>query len=395
MTEMAEKYPFGAVEGLVPHPRYTQLRTEQGMTRIQTPWGGPAWLATHYDDVRFVLADPRFSRALAAGREEVARARPIVDDTQTIMAMDPPDHTRLRRLVAKVFTVRQTERMRELIRGIVEDLLAAHPTVLVADFAWPLPMNVISELLGVPEEDRADFQSCTEETLALGVDLDRTRMERCRDRLWTYIGGLVAQRRQRPTDDLLSDLVAARDNDDRLSEDELVRLAVTLLIAGFETTANQITNSLAVLLADNRAGWRELVANPALVPSAVEELLRYVPLVASAEFARVAREDVEVGGTQVRAGEAVLVEMHAANRDSAVFADPDTLDLARPNNPHLAFGHGIHHCLGAPLARLELQLALAGLITHMPDLRLTVPFEDVRWRTDQLLRGAVALPVTW
>jgi cytochrome P450 len=395
MTETAEKYPFGTAEGLVPHPRYAELRTEGRMARIQSPWGGPAWLATRYDDVRRVLTDPRFSRALAAGREDVARARPFVEDPRTIMAMDPPAHTRLRRLVTKGFTARRVARMRGLVRGIVDDLLDADPTDLVAGFAWPLPMNVISELLGVPEADRADFQSCTEETLALGVNLDRTRMERARNRLWNYLGGLVAQRREHPTDDLLSDMVAARDNDDRLSEEELVRLGVTLLIAGFETTANQIGNSLLALLADNGAGWHELVADPTLLPSAVEELLRYVPLVASAEFARVAREDVVVGGTRVRAGEAVLVELHAANRDSTVFPDPDTLDLARSSNPHVAFGHGIHHCLGAPLARLELQVALTGLITRMPGLRLAVPFEDVRWRTDRLLRGAVALPVTW
>jgi cytochrome P450 len=170
---------------------------------------------------------------------------------------------------------------------------------------------------------------------------------------------------------------------------------VTLLISGRETTANQIGDFVSVLLDHDRAGWRQLVAQPDLVPTAVEELPRFVPMAASADFARVARGDIAVGGQLVRAGEAVLVQLHAANRDHAVFDDPDVLDLARARNPHVAFGHGPHHCLGAPLARMELQIALAGPLTRMPSLRLAVPAEEVPWRADRLVRGVDSLPVTW
>ncbi|WP_132115769.1 cytochrome P450 [Actinocrispum wychmicini] len=397
METNAEVYPFGPAESLVPHPRYAALRAEAGLCRVQMPWGGEAWLATRYDDVRTVLGDPRFSRALAAGREDTPRARPLIEDPHMILSMDPPDHTRLRRLVAKAFTARRVEELRPRVRAIVGALLGEMkaPADLAAGLAWPLPMIVISEMLGVDEADRADFRSWTEQTLALGTGegaLSREQIVAARGHLNRYLTGLVELRRAKPTGDLLSDLVAARDEGDRLSEDELVRLGVTLLIAGHETTANQIGNFVWVLLDNDRAGWRQLLDRPELVPTAVEELLRYVPMAASAEFARVAREDVQLGGQLVRAGEAVMAQMHAANRDRAVFPDPDTVDLAREHNPHTAFGHGVHHCLGAPLARLELQVALEGLLAEMPGLRLV---GEVRWRADRLVRGVTALPVSW
>jgi cytochrome P450 len=206
---------------------------------------------------------------------------------------------------------------------------------------------------------------------------------------------LVDRRRAHPTDDLLSALVDARDGGDRLSEEELVRLAVTLLISGHETTANQIGNAVYVLLSEGH--WERLVSGgPDLVPRAVEELLRYIPLGASVDFARVATEDVELGGQHIQAGEAVLVEFYAANRDQRAFAQPDRLDLLRENNnSHLTFGHGVHHCLGAQLARLEMQEVVTALITRFPALRLAVAPDEVRWRADRLVRGVLALPVAW
>jgi cytochrome P450 len=206
---------------------------------------------------------------------------------------------------------------------------------------------------------------------------------------------LVDRRRADPTDDLLSALVGARDEGDRLSEEELVRLAVTLLISGHETTANQLGNAVFVVLSEGH--WEQLVSGgPDLVPRAVEELLRYIPLGASVDFARIATEDVEVGGQHVQAGEAVLVEFYAANHDQRAFTDPDHLDLMRENdNSHLTFGHGVHHCLGAQLARLEMQVAVTALITRFPTLRLAVAPEEVRWRSDRLVRGVQALPVAW
>ncbi|HEX4721416.1 MAG TPA: cytochrome P450 [Pseudonocardiaceae bacterium] len=391
------QYPFRPIEGLVPHPRYAQLREEGAPVRIRMPYGGEAWLVTRYADVRVVLADHRFSRAAAAGRD-VPRARPPMDSPDQIISMDPPDHTRLRTLVAKEFTARRVEALRPRVRELVDGLLDALPergADLAAGLAWPLPVTVICELLGVPPDDHASFRGWTELTLALGADTRHAEIAAARAQLNTYLANLIAHRRGHPTGDLLSDLITARDHDDKLSEEELVRLAVTLLISGHETTANQLGNFVYLLLSDRRQ-WERLVADPALIPRAVEELLRYTPMAASVDFARVAVADVELpGGGRIRAGDAVLVQLHAANRDVTVFNHPDELDLARTYNPHLAFGHGVHHCLGAPLARMELQVTLAVLVRRLPGLRLAVPAAEIPWRADRLVRGVRALPVGW
>ncbi len=376
----AQPYPFGPAEGLTPHPRYAELREP---TRILAPYGGEAWLVTGYHDTRTVLADPRFSRAAAAGKDS-PRARPPIDSPDQILSMDPPGHTRLRRLVAKAFTVRRVERLRPRMTEIVEDLVDRGVTDLVADLAWPLPTTVICELLGVPAADHTRFREWTEATLALrGLE----EMAAARSTLNTYLAGLIAQRREEPADDLLSALVAARDEGDRLSEEELVRLGVTLLISGHETTANQIGNFLYLLLEDPRR-WDALSD----VPRAVEELLRFTPMAVVADFARIATTDVVLGGQTIKAGEAVLVQLHAANRDPDVFAAAADLDLDRADNPHVAFGHGTHHCLGAHLARVELQVVLSTLRRRMPSLRLADP-SKVEWRANRLVRGPVALPV--
>jgi cytochrome P450 RapN len=230
--------------------------------------------------------------------------------------------------------------------------------------------------------------------LAVGTEIDRTQVEDARDNINGYLAELIEARRAHPTDDLLGQLVHARDDEDRLSERELITFGVTLLVAGHETTANQ-TGNMVYLLLERRELWDQLVANPDLVPGAVEELLRYIPLGAAASFPRIAKEDVEIGGQLVRAGEAVLVMVASANRDAAVFDHPDEIDFHRSENPHVAFGHGVHHCLGAPLARLELQLAVGTLVRRLPGLRLAVPADDVPWRVNRLVRGVTALPVQW
>jgi nocardicin N-oxygenase len=314
--------------------------------------------------------------------------------------MDPPEHSRLRKLVAKAFTSRRVDLLRPRAQQIVDQRLdeierTGAPADLVANLALPLPVTVICEMLGVPPEDQhrfRDFSDAILSTTAYTAD----QIASARSELETYLAEVVAARRAAPDtgDDLLAALVAARDNDDRLTEEELVQLGITLLIAGHETTANQIAN-FTYLLLSTPGQWDALRADPELVPDAVEELLRYVQLGSGGAFARVATEDVEVGGTLVRAGDAVFVNTQSANRDESIFHDAAELDLARRHNPHIAFGHGVHHCLGAQLARVELQVAIGSLLRRFPRLRLAVPAEDVPWKTGLLVRGPVALPVTW
>jgi cytochrome P450 len=395
-TSQPTAYPFSSPDRLNLDPLYERLRAEQPLVRVRLPYGEEAWLATRYQDVRTVLGDPRFSRAAVLGRDE-PRVRPEPSNGG-MLSMDPPDHTRLRKLVAKAFTMRRVEALRPHVEQIAEGLLdrmVEHgpPADLVEEFALPLPITVICELLGVPYEDRGDFRMWSDAALST-TSLPQQKVQEYIQNLHDYMAGLVAERRVRPTDDLLGALVRARDEEDRLTEDELVRMGVGLLIAGHETTASQIPNFVYVLLTHPDECAR-LRAEPDLVPRAVEELLRYIPLGAAAAFPRYATEDVELSGVLVRSGEPVLAVMASANRDGEVFADPDTLDLSRAENPHVGFGHGVHHCLGAPLARLELQVALGTLFRRLPGLRFAVPEDELPWKSGMLVRGLTSLPVAW
>ncbi|MEV0251706.1 cytochrome P450 [Nocardia sp. NPDC050712] len=391
-------YPFGEPVRLDIHPLLARLRREEPVARIQLPYGGEGWLITRYDDVRLVLADPRFSRAEAVDREDLPRATPEPPRGDSLLSMDPPEHTRLRKLVAKAFTGRRVEQLRPRAQQIVDEHLDAiersgPPADLVRQFALPLPVTLICEMLGVPTDQQHRFRDFSDAILSTTA-YTREQILSARAELEGYLAELVAQRRAEPADDLLGALVAARDNDDRLSETELVNLGVGLLIAGHETTANQIANFTYVLLTEP-GHWDLLQRDPGLLPGAVEELLRHVQLGSGGAFARIATEDVELSGVTVRAGEAVFVNTQAANRDESVFADPEELDLTRAGNPHMAFGHGAHHCLGAQLARLELQVAIGTLLRRFPGLRLAVPLDEVPWKTGLLVRGPKALPVTW
>ncbi|MFL6127122.1 cytochrome P450 [Actinophytocola sp.] len=402
-TSNAETYPFGPVTGLDIHPRYFEALKQPGLVPIRMPYGeGFAWLVTRYEDVKAVFTDHRrFSRAQAAGREDTPRARPHPDPPDMLISKDPPDHTRLRGLVTKAFTPRRVHQMWPDIEDIVNSLLddmvvAGQPADLADALAWPLPVKVICELLGVPNSDHGQFRHWTELTLSLGGDATPEESKAARNNLDNYLAELIGRRREEPADDLLSELAAARDDGGgRLSEIEMVKLATTLLISGHETTAAQIGNGVFVLLSQGR--WEELVSGgPAGVPDAVEELLRWIPLGASVDFARRATEDTELGGQIVHAGDVVLVDFYVANRDPAAFADPNRLDLTRGNAAsHLTFGHGLHHCLGAQLARTELQVAMTALLTRFPALRLAVDPDQVQWHTDRLIRGVTALPVAW
>jgi cytochrome P450 len=398
-TQQPIDYPFDKqYDRLRPSSERVGLADGEPLVRVHLPYGGDGWLARRYEDVKLVLADPRFSRAVAFGKD-VPRATSFISDQPGILDMDPPDHTRLRKLTAKAFTARRVEELRprvqEIIDGLIENMIAAgSPVDLMDTFSWPMPITVICELLGVPFEDRVKFRAWTDATLAITAYTPEEIMD-SRVKLREYMAGLIAQRRQLPADDLLTALVKARDEEDRLSELEMVQFAVGLLIAGHETTANQFGNFMYSLLThpDQLARLR---SDPGLVNPAVEEMMRYTPLGgASSGFPRIATEDLEVGGVLLRAGDAVFVDLAAANRDPRVFDNPEELDVSRQVNPHIGFGHGVHHCLGAQLARLELRMALTSVLRRFPDLAFAVDEAEISWKHGRAVRGLQALPVTW
>lgn len=396
-TTEPRTYPFSEADRLNLDPFYAELRRREPLSRVRLPYGEDAWLATRYEDAKIVLADHRFSRAEAVERDE-PRVRPRRSVANGILSMDPPEHTRLRKLVAKAFTNRRVEKVRpraqEIADGLVDGMLErGAPADLVEDFALPLPIAVICELLGVPFEDRAQFRIWSDAFLST-TKLGPEQVEDYIGRMDDYMAGLIAKRRERPEDDLLSALIEARDEHDRLSEDELVRLASGILVAGHETTATQIPNFVYVLLTHPEQ-LAALRADLDGVPRAVEELLRFVPLGVASASPRYATQNVELSGVTVRAGEPVLVNTASANRDEAVFDDPERLDLLRQEANHIGFGHGPHHCLGAQLARMELQVALRTLLSRLPGLRFADSAEDVVWKSGMLVRGPLRMPVSW
>lgn len=374
-------------------PRYGWFRRNEPVAKVRLPDGAEAWLVTRWEDARRVLADPVFSRALAVGRQTgVPRRETLITD------MDPPEHTRVRRSAVRSFTHRRIQRLRPRAQQIVDGLLdamAGHggPADLVERLALPLPVTIICELLGVPAGDRQLFQSWSDAFLSVTAYTPE-EVQAAHAGLDGYLKRLIAERRSEPAGDLLSELVHARDEAGTLSESELTNLGIGLLIAGYETTASQITN-LAYVLLTQRVEWERLVDRPELLPGAIEELLRFVPLGSDTGMPRVAAKDVRLGGVLVREGETVLVARPSANRDESVFPEGETLRLDRVDNPHLAFGYGIHHCLGAHLARMELQVAIGSLLSRFPQLRLAVPEPQLRWKEGLLIRGLRELPVQW
>jgi cytochrome P450 len=390
---MTIAYPFNETDSLGLHKSYYEALAAPGMLRVQLPYGEPAWLAARYADVRLVLGDKRFSRAMATERDEPRMA--AAQAPGGILSMDPPDHTRLRTLVAKAFTVRRVEelrpRAREIATELVRNMIEAGPPVDLVDmFALSLPVAVICELLGVPVADRSKFRVWSDNALSTSR-LTAEEFMASREELREYMRGLIADHRANPRDDLISALIEARDEQDRLSELELIDLCNGILVAGHETTASQIPNFLVTLF-DHPEALARLRRDPSLIPGAVEELLRYVPLGAGGGFPRYATEDVRVGDVLVRKGEPVVVAIGAANRDAARFADPDSLHIEEPPEQHLGLGHGVHHCLGAALARMELQEALRALLTGLPELHVT---GEIVWKSEMLVRGPMRMPVGW
>jgi cytochrome P450 len=398
---MVYPYMFGEPDGLAPDPLYAKLREAEPVARVRVPYGRDGWLVTRYASVRAVLGDPRFSRAAAIG-PETPRGTPIWPTSDAMVSLDPPAHTRLRRVVTPAFTVRRVEALRERTERLCDRLLdrlamRGPPVDLVAELAFPLPITLICELLGVPYADRHRFGAWSRVLLArtgyAAAEVDRANAE-----LRGYLTGMIEQRLAKPSGDVLGVLTEGHRQGGRISVDELLSLALTLLVTGHESTASELANAVYTLLTHpGRLAW--LGADPTRVPVATEELLRFIPLATGAPgpagHARVAVVDVELDGVPVPAADALLPAIQSANRDGAVFPHADRLDLARAPNPHLAFGHGPHHCLGAPLARMELQTALAALARRFPTLRLAVPAEEVCWQTGLTIRRPRALPVTW
>ncbi len=377
---------------------FRALLRDRPVLQVELPDGSAAWLTGGYEEVRQVLIDQRFSRALAVAPGRALRGTEMAA-ASSMNGLDPPAHTRIRRLVASAFTARRVEAMRPRVAAIVAELIDAfrrqpQPADLIAGFSLPLPVQVICEMLGVPAGDVEQFHAWSD-TILGDWQRDSDQIMTALAALYGYFERLIAAKRAVPADDLMTALIAARDQADRLSEEELTVLGCSLLIGGHETTANQINMSLLVLL-DHPAELRKLRADPAMIPGAVEEFMRYVRLGGGAlPPARVTTEDVQIGGVTIPAGEAVLPLFGTANRDPAVFPDPDRFDVSRAPANHLAFGAGTHHCLGAQLARLELQEAFRGLLGRLPGLRLAGPASDLEFKPGMALHTLRELPVSW
>ena len=390
-------FPFDTPEPLDHEPEHARLRAEGPLARVRLDDGTVVWVAVRRDAVRAILTDPRFSRA-EASRPGAPSLTPGITNLPGVMTnMDPPEHTRLRRLVAGAFTTRMMEQRRPRVREIVDGLLDAitehgPPADLVAELALPLPITVLCELLGMPYEEVAEVRRWSEVSQSVGT-YPREQVTAAFGAIAGHVSALIARKREHPGDDLMTRLIEAREQDDRLSEQELLMTAVGLIVAGHETTASQIPVSLLALFhhPDQLALLR---ARPELVAGAVEELLRYSRLMTAA-FGRVATTDVAVDGVTVAAGDAVFALPAAANRDEHAYADPDRLDITREGPPHVTFGLGPHLCIGAPLARVELQEALAGVLRRFPDVRLAVPESELVWKRGNLIRGVRSLPVAW
>ncbi|MFJ6773711.1 cytochrome P450 [Kitasatospora sp. NPDC091257] len=384
--------PFG------PPPAYTEAAASAPLTRGDLPGGDSCWLATGYAEVRTILSDRRFSADIRHPSFPllVAGDREQITDTPSFLNLDDPEHARLRRMVTGDFLVKRVQAMRPDIQRIVDEALDAMTdgrteADLVADFALPVPSLVICLLLGVPYEDHEFFQGVGRTLLSNAKTIEQRLA--ARDEMLEYLEGLATRKRAEPRDDIISRL-AVRDD---LTPREVASTGILLLIAGHETTANMISLSTALLL--DRPEQIARLADPAALPGAVEELLRHLTIVHTG-VARLALEDVELGGTTVRAGEGVIAMLSTANRDEEVFGGADRLpvdelDLDRDARRHLAFGFGVHQCLGQPLARAELQIALATLFRRLPGLRLTVPRDELAFRTDSFIYGMRSLPVTW
>ncbi|MFI5987019.1 cytochrome P450 [Streptomyces sp. NPDC051555] len=376
--------PFGLDFQADPYAVYAQLREQGSVHRVALPDGSPVWLVTHEEDVRRGLADPHFSvdKQHSGSGFKGFSLPPALD--ANLLNLDGGDHLRLRRLVAQGFTPRHVDAMRAHIQSAVDTFVsrllgrleADGQADLVAEFANPLPLKIIGDLFVVPAEEQGQFSEWISGMLA---PTSKEELVRSIGGIHQYLVDLVASRRATPGDDILSGLIAARDEEDRLTEDELVSLAFLILGAGSENVQHQISNAVVTLL-DHPDQLSELREKPELLAAAVEELLRYAHPNLSA-IRRFPTEPVDVGDVRIPAGDTVLFSLAAAHRDPARYPQPDQFDIHRADTGHLALGHGLHYCLGAALARTQITLALDALLRRLPQLRLVSAHEDIRWTT--------------
>lgn len=377
-------------------PEYTEFRETGGLHEV-TIWDGSRhWLATKHEDIRAVLSSPSFSADVRMDGFPLVHEGQDTQQGGLFLRLDDPEHARLRRMLTREFSVKNTQAMRDQLLTITDELIdsmlaSQGPVDFITEFALPLPSRAICVILGVPYEDRAVFQKHAD----AGTDLDMSHEERMKAHAeaGAYFQDLVERKRSEPGEDMISRLLADCSGEDGFSTEDLSRLVGILVGAGHETTANMLgLGTLALLVNDSER--ERLRANPELAPSAAEEMLRYWSIV-STDPRRVALEDIEIGGQLIRKGEGVIVSLVAGNRDPEAFEKPDQVDIGRSARKHVAFGFGTHQCLGQNLARVEMQVAWPRLFERIPDLRLAIPESEVPFKKNSIVYGINQLPVTW
>jgi cytochrome P450 len=372
---------------------------EKALVEVKLPSGDSAWMVTRYADVRKLFADERLSKNIARpGMARISLDNDLFIDP--LIDADPPDHTRMRGLITRAFTARRIELLRPFAKAVTDDLLdkmaaGPRPTDFNEALAFPLPILVICRLLGVPAEDMNKFRRLVDGFLSV-TKLPPAEVEECRAGLWTYLGDLIETKRANPGEDLIGGLIKVRDEDNnKLSEHELHFWTQSLLIAGYVTTASQIGTGTAVLL-HRRDLVKEIQADFSLVESAVEEFLRTQVMGSSIGTLRYALVDIPLSdGTVIKQGTSVLLSEESANMDESVFTDPFTIDIRRKENHHMTFGAGIHYCVGAALARMELQVATETVLRRFPDIHLAVPSDELPRGLGGFMEGFSEIPVTW
>ena len=398
-SEQPTQYPIVSCNDLTIPEIYRELQ-QQGPIKVKLPFGEPCWLATSYHDVKTVYGDRRFGKEIGVGRDTPRMWETHIDDPTLIANMDPPRQTRLRRLALVAFSAPQIRSTRGWVTEIIDRYLdefeeRGPESDFVATAAWNVPLKVLTGILGIPEEDVAIFRGWVDEMTGPGTEFeDRIKAA---GNMKGYVTSLIAERRAHATDDLLSVLVHARDDEDQLTEAELISLSTTLFLGGFETTAAQLGSSVFTLMSQRHL-WQELLDDDALLPAALEELWRWIPSFRfGTPMIRWASEDVELsGGVVIPAGQSVVAEHNVANRDESVFRRGWELDFRREDPPpHLALAWGVHRCLGAHLAHLEVEVMVQRLLARYPDLELAIAPQDVPWSTTSFLRSPAELPLTW